>query len=489
MIREVNYTYDPLDKRIGVSDDPDGSGPQQPTVRWTAYDGVNPYADFDGSGNLTYRYLYGPAVDMILGRFSASGTTAWYLADHLGTVRDIASKTGTVLDHIKYDSFGRVLSESNPSNGDRFKFTGRELDSATGQYYYRARYYDAAVGRFLSEDPIGFAAGDANLARYVRNSATNYTDPTGEVWRNPFTWFTPSPPPPSPPNPPPQPGILLPNAPPVIRYIPSHSGGASIPIYPDPRLRIPTPHPGGFTTPPLTDEQKRMIIVLITTHFAPIVGKGPKELHPLIDKAFEIAEKHGVPHLIENWPKIKESLMPARPSSPPPPVWPFPGAFPGTPCFIAGTLVHTEAGLRHIETVCTGTNVWAYDHERQIWALGRVIDTEAHDYAGRTVALQAGDDTIESTATHAFWVVSGEALETGPPANARGNAARGLTVSGRWLAAQHIGRGDRLLARDGRLITVQATETAEKTVRVFNLRVERLNSYALGGAGLLVNNM
>jgi RHS repeat-associated protein len=47
--------------------------------------------------------------------------------------------------------------------------------------YYRARYYDGRAGRFMREDPIGFAGGDANLYRYVRNSPTNSTDASGEV--------------------------------------------------------------------------------------------------------------------------------------------------------------------------------------------------------------------------------------------------------------------------------------------------------------------
>ncbi|NEZ55017.1 RHS repeat-associated core domain-containing protein, partial [Adonisia turfae] len=47
--------------------------------------------------------------------------------------------------------------------------------------YYRARYYDPVVGRFISEDPLSFNAGDANLYRYVFNSPTNYTDPSGEA--------------------------------------------------------------------------------------------------------------------------------------------------------------------------------------------------------------------------------------------------------------------------------------------------------------------
>ncbi len=112
--------------------------PLRPVGSWTAYDGVNPYADFDAAGPLKTRYLHGPAVDMLLARTDAAGTSAWYLTDRLGTVRDLANTAGTVIDHVTYDSFGRVTSESNPSAGDRFKFTGRELDAETGLQYHRA---------------------------------------------------------------------------------------------------------------------------------------------------------------------------------------------------------------------------------------------------------------------------------------------------------------------------------------------------------------
>jgi RHS repeat-associated protein len=59
--------------------------------------------------------------------------------------------------------FGNVLSESNTTAGDRFKFTGRELDSETGLQYNRARYYDAVHGRWTTQDPLAFKAGDPEL--------------------------------------------------------------------------------------------------------------------------------------------------------------------------------------------------------------------------------------------------------------------------------------------------------------------------------------
>ena len=148
----ASYTYDALNHRIGIDDNG--------TQTWTVYDGAEPYADFNGSGTLTERYIHGPgvvngaAVDEILARTNSGGTTAWYLPDKLGSVRDIVSSSGTELDHIVYDSFGNILTETSAANGDRFKYAGMEYDSVTGQYYDRARYYDQATGRFISEDPL-----------------------------------------------------------------------------------------------------------------------------------------------------------------------------------------------------------------------------------------------------------------------------------------------------------------------------------------------
>jgi RHS repeat-associated protein len=107
------------------------------------------------------------------------GTVLWGLGDHEGTIRDIVNNSGTVVDHRKYDSFGKMTSESTPTTDFIFGYTGQALDKAVGLYNYGHRWYDPATGRFASEDPSGFAAGDANLYRYVGNDPLNNTDPTG----------------------------------------------------------------------------------------------------------------------------------------------------------------------------------------------------------------------------------------------------------------------------------------------------------------------
>ena len=175
ILAQVTYTYDALSRQIGV----DTNG----TQRWTVYNGsstdANPYADYTGSGSLSMRYLYGLAVDQILARTDPNANTAWYLTDELGSVWNVVSSSGTVLDAITYDAYGNILSESSPSSGDRFKFAGMEYDATTGLYYDRARYYDPNTGRFVSQDPKGFAAGDTNLYRYVENQSTVMVDKTG----------------------------------------------------------------------------------------------------------------------------------------------------------------------------------------------------------------------------------------------------------------------------------------------------------------------
>jgi RHS repeat-associated protein len=121
----------------------------------------------------------GAAVDELLARTSSGGTTAWYLTDKLDSVRDIVSSSGSVLDHVVYDSFGNIVTETSASNGDRFKFQGMQWDVVTGQYYDHARWYAGGVGRFSTLDPIGFRSDGYNLFRFVGNAPTNEVDWAG----------------------------------------------------------------------------------------------------------------------------------------------------------------------------------------------------------------------------------------------------------------------------------------------------------------------
>ncbi|MEM7478572.1 MAG: RHS repeat-associated core domain-containing protein, partial [Planctomycetota bacterium] len=150
-----------------------------------ALDFVDPDGDGPSPLELKHRRLFGNAVDQILAQedisepIHSADRVQWPLVDNLGTVRDLVSNDGTLGEHYTYDAFGNITS--GDTSAFRYLYTSREHDPDTGLQYNRARWYDAATGRWLSQDPLGFAAGDVNLYRYVGNGSTNASDPSG-LW-------------------------------------------------------------------------------------------------------------------------------------------------------------------------------------------------------------------------------------------------------------------------------------------------------------------
>ena len=167
------------------------------TKRWFVYDGAKIAAQFQATGaatpTMTHRYFWGLGVDELLAQDDvATGETLWALTDHLGSVRDPVDSAGTVRKHASYDTFGNVqgeqffdasgneLSASDSNAADTlFGYTGRPYDAETDLQNNLHRWYDSETGRWISQDPIGFAAGDGNLYRYVGNGSTGAVDPDG----------------------------------------------------------------------------------------------------------------------------------------------------------------------------------------------------------------------------------------------------------------------------------------------------------------------
>jgi RHS repeat-associated protein len=178
VLYDAQYTYDVFDHRVGILEDADGAGGGTAVQTWSSYDGANTWADYDSGGTLTMRYLNGGGMDERYARVTAGGTVSWYLTDNINSVRQIVHTDGTEVYSASYTAFGTIVSPSGVG-GDRFKYTGREWDAGTGQYYYRSRYYNAGVGRFLGDDPSEFFAGDSDLSRYVSNEPTGNNDPSG----------------------------------------------------------------------------------------------------------------------------------------------------------------------------------------------------------------------------------------------------------------------------------------------------------------------
>lgn len=142
------------------------------------YDGSNSVADLDQNGNVLARYIPTRNVDELLAELRAN-TISYYSQDGVGSVTSLTTSTGALGGTYTYDSFGN-LTASSGSITNRFEYTAREFDAETGLYFYRARYYDPQIGRFLGEDPIRPFVQRTRYT-YVRNNPVNRVDPSGRT--------------------------------------------------------------------------------------------------------------------------------------------------------------------------------------------------------------------------------------------------------------------------------------------------------------------
>jgi RHS repeat-associated protein len=157
------YRYDPLGRRIEVND----AG----AITRYVWDGNNVVAEYDGSNTLERSYVTTGAPGQVL---AARTGAQWqsYLVDGTGSVVATVNDAGAVTSRETYDTYGRP---ANPPADSTYTFTGHQYDSKSGLYYARARYYDPAVGRFISEDPIP----SLNAYQYSSCNPTNLVDSSG----------------------------------------------------------------------------------------------------------------------------------------------------------------------------------------------------------------------------------------------------------------------------------------------------------------------
>src|SRR5216683_5773746 len=162
----ASFQYDPFGRRVSKTI---GGMTQY------LYDGANPVQEL--SGTTASANLLTGGLDEYFQRTDLAGARS-FLTDALGSTLALADSSGNLQTQYTFEPFGNT-STTGAATTNSFAYTGRELD-ATGLYFYRARYYNPALQRSISEDPLGFRGGDANLYGYVWNSPLNFIDPLGE---------------------------------------------------------------------------------------------------------------------------------------------------------------------------------------------------------------------------------------------------------------------------------------------------------------------
>lgn len=172
------YDYDPLGRRVRII--------AGTVTNRLVYDGPHVVAEY--SNNVLARsYAYAVGIDDVrsLTTYGAATNTYFYLKDHLGSVHALVNTNGAVVEQYRYTAWGEttVLSSNGTvlaasAYGNRVMWQGREYSPRTGLYYFRSRYYAPNLGRWLSKDAVGVAAGLNFYQAFVSNPA-NYLDPFG----------------------------------------------------------------------------------------------------------------------------------------------------------------------------------------------------------------------------------------------------------------------------------------------------------------------
>ncbi|RDZ29494.1 RHS repeat-associated core domain-containing protein [Lysobacter silvisoli] len=161
------FQYDAMGRRTSKAENGQSTG--------YLYDGADPVQETRGSN--VAGILTGADIDERFARTDVNGRT-YFLTDAIGSTRGLTDGSGNLVQRYDYTPYGQTQA-SLGSHNNPYRYTGRELDDS-GLYHYRARYYHPGMGRFLSEDPLGFGGGDVNTYAYVAGDPISYNDPTGK---------------------------------------------------------------------------------------------------------------------------------------------------------------------------------------------------------------------------------------------------------------------------------------------------------------------
>ena len=197
--------YDGTGRRVQISTK--FTGATAGTVETDYYSGqqvIESDTALTGGATTRYQYVWSARyIDAPVCRDTLNGDGTvnlndriFYLADANYNVTEVVqynagSGTWQVAERYSYGPYGKVTvydTSWNPIAGNQSQagidntifYAGETFDSSTGLYYDRARYYNPQLGRFISQDPMGYAAG-MNLYAYCGDNPTDATDPSGMV--------------------------------------------------------------------------------------------------------------------------------------------------------------------------------------------------------------------------------------------------------------------------------------------------------------------
>tara|TARA_R110002073_G_scaffold293075_1_gene458503 strand:+ start:48487 stop:60300 length:11814 start_codon:yes stop_codon:yes gene_type:complete len=166
----IEYRHNAMGNRVAKSVN------GQTTEKYLWLDKTTLLATYDANNTLKQRFEY--TLGHAPTSFTQNGNRYYIATDHLGSPRAISDENGNIIKAIAYDSYGSVISDSNPAFTIPFGFAGGLQDSDTRLIRFGFRDYDPQAGRWTARDPIGFHGG-LNHYAYAENAPTSRIDLNG----------------------------------------------------------------------------------------------------------------------------------------------------------------------------------------------------------------------------------------------------------------------------------------------------------------------
>jgi hypothetical protein len=157
-------------------------------------------------------------------------------------------------------------------------------------------------------------------------------------------------------------------------------------------------------------------------------------------------------------------------------------------CFPAGTEILTTSGVRPIETVEPGTELWACDLLSGRWLPAQALKRGVYRYEGDLITIDMDRVRIQATGNHAFYVLDGTDLASRPLPREIPADEGSIVGSGRWVEARDLRAGDVLKSKSAERMTVTAVSSRRVDTDVYSIVVDGYRNFAVHGSGILVHN-
>ncbi|WP_339783493.1 polymorphic toxin-type HINT domain-containing protein [Paenibacillus sp. FSL R7-0313] len=386
--------------------------------------------------SLKANYIRGTKLEAIQ---YADGTKAYVQSNGHGDITELRDEQGKLLNQYDYDIWGNIITNEETVHNP-FRYAGELWDDTTELQYLRARWYDPTMGRFINEDTFEGELSDPlsqNVYSYVSNNPLKYVDPSGHIKDS--TYYE-------------------------IEFMlkESMSLKSKSADYWSNRSQLGVIFQKVYGDRDNMTFKFRYGVLTQTSPYSQNNTKGKADwarqvlladLDAYTDRTWALAQS--VESIIYSATGLVGSTKGKV-------------IIKGCNCFTAGTKVQTDEGQKNIEDIEIGDMVLAKDENNPNGEVDyKEVTNLFRNQRDDIIKLYAGDQIIETTDNHPFWV-----------------EGKG------WLFANKLHEGDKLLKADGSSLSIRKVEfvNLNEPVTVYNFTVADYHTYYVTDLGIWVHN-